>query len=162
MIDTELVAHQIAVRQARRHIYETEEVPASRMSAPTTRSGNPYPTLIRGSRADRSIITTREQRNLSSIKADAQNWIDRAYSPHREDFNWQDAKLALESLTSAFTNIKRDVPSLESLKDEVAGVLDTFEDVLNELQARSESTQDNSPIVHDTRKSHSICIIHLN
>ena len=62
----------------------------------------------------------------------------------------REGKRALESLTSAFSDIRRDMPSLEMLRNEVAEILDTYEAVLNQIQSSSELPQETSPIVHNS------------
>lgn len=154
MSDTELLAHQESVRKLRMSVDERPGIVNANRSRRTTGTERQALTVTNGTRAERGVITSRAHNLLSSIKTSGQIWLDKASASYRGRFDWREAKLALDSLTNSFTDIKRNVPSLDALKDEVSDVLDSLDKVLEDLREDFEpTTHDSVPIVHDSRES---------
>lgn len=161
MSEANLIAHQSALRTA---LHETRtsargstvassgsvEFTNTQSSTNTAGSQRPSLSLITGTRAERSALTRRKRELLSNIKADAERWIDRALSSPSGGFSLREGQHALESLTSALSDIRGDIPILETLRNEVAEALDTFEEILGRLQSDFETPQETSPVVYNS------------
>ena len=165
MSEGDLITHQSVLQDAIHATRENVDMPSTRRS---TRAGSrpmevtnaqtssavgsqrPSVSLVSGTRAERSIITRRNRELLLGIKADAERWTERALSPSSGAFTLREGRSALESLTSAFNDIRGDTSVLELLRNEVVDILDTFEVVLGQLQSNTERPEETSPIIFNS------------
>ena len=115
MTEAELISHQRILCKTRMCIHKIADLANIQRSTTVAGLERQNFMLIRGTRVDRNISPTRAQSQLSNIKTDMQNWIDRAFSLCGEGIDLCEARSTLDSLTSVFTGIGCGVPSLESL-----------------------------------------------
>lgn len=155
MLEADLIAHQRSARETRSRLEGDAEIASGRSSVTRTISERGPLRLVSGTRQERNVATGRARDILNNIKAEAEEWIEKAFlSPGA--LVVEEAKEALTSLTTAFLEIRRSVPSLEPLRSEVAGTLDTFEAVLGELEENvgiSRQTAPLRPVVHESCES---------
>ena len=147
--EADLAAHQCCVSESalRGHGQQSASPRTTRVNTGPERQSLVAATVT-GLRAERSVVTARAERLLSSIKRDAQVLLNKALT---EEIDLQEVKSSLDLLNRAFSDIRCDIPALESLKDEVNLILGTLDDTLSQLLDRNDILKtENAAVIHNS------------
>ena len=79
MLEADLIAHQRSARETRSRLEGDAEIASGRSSVTRTISKRGPLRLVSGTRQERNVATGRARDILNNIKAEAEEWIEKAF-----------------------------------------------------------------------------------